>query len=225
MIKLSPILACVVASSASLSLDIAMAADDIESPKFEIELSDDNAELRRYAPMIAAEVQVIADDIDTAGSMGFMPLANYIFGNNNPGEKVDMTAPVTTSLVTKRGSLRGGDGQKIEMTAPVMTAPDKGGVYTVRFMMPSKWTMETLPAPVDERVSLVQVPDQYVVVAGFTGPKKQASIDAAELSIGAFVAANGLTPTGSMVLAGYSAPFVPDAQKKWEVHLKVEPPM
>ena len=217
-------LICTAALVSIIALTKANAADDIESPKFDVTLSGDTAELRRYAPMIAAEVQVAADDVDTAGSMGFMPLANYIFGNNRPGEKIAMTAPVTTAPVTARDSLRGGDGDKIAMTAPVTTAPSDEGLYTVRFMMPSQWTMDTLPAPADDRVALTPVPERYVVVAGFTGPKAQASIDAAERAIDAFVAANGLTPTGAYTLAGYSAPRVPDPEKKWEVHREVQAP-
>ena len=135
------------------------AAEDIESPKIEVAISGEGAELRRYAPMIAAEVQVAADDVDAAGSMGLMPLANYIFGNNLPGETIDMTAPVTTAPVSERGSMGGGDGDKIAMTAPVPTSPTEDGLFTVRFMMPSKWTLDTLPAPADERVALVPVPE------------------------------------------------------------------
>ncbi len=202
----------------------AMAADEIERPEFEVTLSGEAAELRRYYPMIVAEVRVAADDTDAAGSMGFMPLANYIFGSNRPGETIGMTAPVTTAPVTDRGSLRGGGGERIAMTAPVTTAPSDEGIYAVRFMMPSKWTMNTLPAPVDNRVALVQVPERHLVVAGFTGPKAQASIYAAERAIDEFVAANVLSPAWPFALAGFSAPSVPDAQKKWEVHREVEPP-
>ena len=214
---------CLIAISSSIPHQSAMAAEDIENPKFEIALSGDSAELRRYAPMIAAEVRVMADDVDSAGSMGFMPLANYIFGNNQPGETVAMTAPVTTAPVMAREGMTGGDGEKIAMTAPVTTAPDDEGLYAVRFMMPTKWTMETLPAPADDRVALVQVPERFVVVSGFTGPKADASITAAELAISDFVTANDLSPIGEFTLAGYSAPSVPDPQKKWEVHLEVAP--
>lgn len=209
----------ITATTTSLS-----AAEDIESPKFEVAISGEGAELRRYAPMIAAEVQVAADDVDAAGSMGFMPLANYIFGNNLPGETIDMTAPVTTAPVSERGSMTGGDGDKIAMTAPVTTSPTEDGLFTVRFMMPSKWTMDTLPAPADERVALVPVPERHIAVAGFTGAKEAASIKAAERAIEDFVSANNLVPTGEFTLAGYSAPFVPDPQKKWEVHLEVKAP-
>lgn len=217
-------LLCTVAVAICLLGGAAIAADEIENPKFEVTLSGEGTELRRYAPLIAAEVRVEASDTDTAGSMGFMPLANYIFGNNLPGEKIAMTAPVTTAPVTDRGNLRGGDGDKIAMTAPVTTAPSDDGIYTVRFMMPSKWTMDTLPAPADDRVTVVTVPERFVVVSGFIGPKAQASIEDAERAIDEFVAANGLSPAGPFTLAGYSAPSVPDAQKKWEVHREIAYP-
>lgn len=218
------VLSAVLALGVAFSPNRAVAAEDIETPKFELVQSGAGAELRLYAPMIAAEVRVAADGFDTAGEMGFMPLANYIFGNNTPGQTIDMTAPVTTELVTRRDSLSTGAGEKIAMTAPVTTAPVQEGVYAVRFMMPSDWTMETLPAPTDTRVALVDLPQRYVVVAGFTGPKEQTAIETAERAIQAFVAETGLVPVGAPVLAGYSAPFVPDAQKKWEVHLDVAPP-
>ena len=215
---------CAVALATTTTVGPALAFDDIETPEFEVTSSDGGVELRRYAPMIAAEVKVAASDVDSAGSMGFMPLANYIFGANRPGEKIAMTAPVTTAPVSERGDLRGGEGEKIAMTAPVTTSPAEDGVFTVQFMMPSKWTMETLPAPADERVSLQQVPERHVVVAGFMGPKEQVAIDAAESAIAAFVAAKNLSATGEYTLAGYSAPNVPNPQKKWEVHLEVLAP-
>lgn len=38
----------------------------------------------------------------------------------------------------------------------------------VRFIMPKKWTMETLPAPEDTRVKLVEVPARQMVSIRFT---------------------------------------------------------
>ena len=102
---------------------------------------------------------------------------------------------------------------KIAVTAPVTKASDENGIYAVRFMMPSKWTMDTLPAPADDRVALVQVPVRHVVVSGLMSAKQPASIDAAQKAINQFVASHGLSPAGEFTLAGYSARSVPDTQK------------
>ncbi len=59
-----------------------------ERQKYEVIQISDGIEIRRYLPYVAADV-VINEDYDKAASMGFRPLANYIFSNN-----ISMTAPV-----------------------------------------------------------------------------------------------------------------------------------
>ena len=65
----------------------------IEEPEFEIIRTTEHYEIRQYAPYIVAEVDVAGDNGD-AGSRAFRILANYIFGNNQGGTKMAMTAPV-----------------------------------------------------------------------------------------------------------------------------------
>ena len=113
----------------------------IEEPRYEVLAKDGPFELRQYAPTIVAEVTVPGDR-DAAVNAGFKALAGYIFGANVPKQKIEMTAPVTQE-----------PGEKIAMTAPV-TQQAKGGEWIVRFVMPSSWTMKTLPKPVDPRVRL-----------------------------------------------------------------------
>ena len=103
----------------------------------------DTVEIRHYEPRIAAQTTVDADE-EPARSDGFRRLAGYIFGGNSDSQKVAMTAPVSQSS---------GGSKKIAMTAPVTQAAD-GDSWVVRFFMPSKWTMDTLPTPNDDRVSL-----------------------------------------------------------------------
>ncbi len=59
-----------------------------ERQKYEVIQISDGIEIRRYLPYVAADV-LINEDYDKAASMGFRPLANYIFSNN-----ISMTAPV-----------------------------------------------------------------------------------------------------------------------------------
>ena len=67
----------------------------IEEPQFEVIHVTDDYEIRRYDPFIVAEVDVPGDSGD-AGNRAFRILADYIFGNNAPGEKMRMTAPVVS---------------------------------------------------------------------------------------------------------------------------------
>ena len=54
---------------------------NVEKPDYEVIASRENFEIRRYAPMIIAEVEVEGKREDAIGD-GFRLLADYIFGNN-----------------------------------------------------------------------------------------------------------------------------------------------
>ena len=79
-----------------------------------------------------------------AGNRGFRLLAGYIFGQNRGERKIAMTAPVTQAPA------------KITMTAPVTQTPADGR-YVVQFTMPSEYTLETLPEPLDPQEKLREV--------------------------------------------------------------------
>lgn len=187
------------------------AADNIEGPQYEVTRSEYGVELREYAPYIVAEVTVAASSRDAASSMGFRPLAGYIFGGNTARDEIAMTAPVTTQA----------SGTEIAMTAPVTTGATKDGLYTVQFTMPSKWTMDTLPVPNDPSVKLKEIPAATRLAYRFVGTKSQDSIDAADEAIMAYAAREDLG-VSTPIVAGYDGPRTPPAKRRWEVQRVVE---
>ncbi len=120
----------------------------VEQPDYKVEKKDGSIEIRSYGPMIAAEA-VVDGERKPAISEGFRLIAGYIFGKNKPQEKIAMTAPVEQQK-----------SQKIAMTAPVEQQAQEANdnAWTVRFIMPKSWTMQTLPAPSDPRVKLEPLP-------------------------------------------------------------------
>ena len=106
--------------------------------------------------MIAAEAQVEGERKEAINE-GFRLIAGYIFGKNKPQEKIAMTAPVEQQK-----------SQKIAMTAPVEQQGQENS-WTVRFIMPKSWTMETLPVPSDPRVKLEPLPARRFLVVTFSG--------------------------------------------------------
>lgn len=72
----------------------------VEQPDYKLIKSEENIEIRDYAPMILAEVEV-SGERKQAISEGFKVLADYIFGNNTSTKKMEMTAPVTNELSEK----------------------------------------------------------------------------------------------------------------------------
>ena len=128
----------------------------VEQPTYEVLGAQGDVEIREYAPMIVAEVEVRGERMQ-ALNQGFRLIANYIFGNNLSSKKVPMTAPVTQEA-----------GEKIAMTAPV-TQDGSGDTWKVRFVMPQAYTLDTLPKPKNQDVRLISVPAKRVVVIRFSG--------------------------------------------------------
>jgi hypothetical protein len=131
-------------------------ASNVEQPKYKVVETDGNIELRDYPAMIVADADV-SGERDKAISEGFRTIADYIFGNNFSAQKMAMTAPVT-----QQGS------EKIAMTAPVTQQGD-GHTWNVRFVIPSSYTMETLPKPKNPAVKLKEIAGKRFAVIRFSG--------------------------------------------------------
>ncbi|MGZ8178863.1 SOUL family heme-binding protein [Williamsia sp. SKLECPSW1] len=178
-----------------------------EEPNHTTRRLTDSVEIRRYGPRIAAETTVQGADEEQARSDGFRRLAGYIFGGNQAGEKVAMTAPVS------QGASK---GQKIAMTAPVSTSSDDDG-WVIRFFMPSKWTMQTLPTPKDDRVHLVEVPDESVAAIRFTGSRSPEAVATKTKELLDALSANGVEMTGEPVSWFYDPPWTLPFRRRNEV--------
>jgi hypothetical protein len=127
-----------------------------ETPEYIVLKKQNNFEIRKYPEMIKAEVQVAETDYKSAAEKGFRILAGYIFGNNTSREKVEMTTPVHVA-----------SSQQIAMTTPVTIT--RGDKFTVAFIMPTVYTIETLPIPGDQSIRFNVVPEQQMSAIRFSG--------------------------------------------------------
>ncbi|TPG33023.1 SOUL family heme-binding protein [Mycolicibacterium hodleri] len=183
-----------------------------EEPPHTSEKLTDVVELRRYQPRIAAETTVEADE-EKARNEGFRRLAGYIFGRNHGANKIAMTAPVS------QASTR---GEKMAMTAPVSRSGSDGEGWIIRFFMPSKWTMATLPTPDDDRVRLVEVPAETVAVLRFSGDRGQGAVAARSAELTETLRAKGLAPAGDPVAWFYDPPWTVPFRRRNEVVVPIE---
>ena len=182
-------------------------ASAIEEPNYTVVRQYDGFEIREYAPYLVAEV-VVPGPAEEAGNQGFRILAGYIFGKNKGERKIAMTAPVAQAPA------------KIEMTAPVTQAADNGG-YVVQFTMPSKYTLETLPEPLDPQVKLKEVPGGRFAVIRYSGTWSERNYKEHLEKLERGVEAAGLRTTGSPIYSRYNAPFVPWFMRRNEIWLKL----
>lgn len=183
-----------------------------EEPPHTSERLTDSVEIRRYQPRIAAETTVEADE-ERARSEGFRRLAGYIFGRNHGSSKIAMTAPVSQAS-TK--------GQKIAMTAPVSRSGGDDEGWVIRFFMPSKWTMATLPAPDDDRVRLVEVPAETVAVLRFSGDRSQRAVAERSAELTQTLRSKGITTLGDPVAWFYDPPWTLPMRRRNEVVAPIE---
>jgi SOUL heme-binding protein len=57
------------------------------------------------------------------------------------------------------------------MTAPVAQERNANGAWVIRFFMPSRWTLDTLPRPDRGDIRIVTVAAERVAVLRFTGAR------------------------------------------------------
>lgn len=168
----------------------------VETPRYDSELQDGSIEVRRYAPLLAAEVRVSGERTE-AINQGFRLLADYIFGANSAAQSVAMTAPVTQSKP-----------EKIAMTAPVtQQSAGEEKVWTVRFIMPAQYTSETLPKPLNAAITIIEQPAQRFAAIRFSGFAEAAALERKEGALRDFLRARELQAAGPPVYAFYDPPW------------------
>jgi hypothetical protein len=189
--------------------------NNVEQPKYALVTQEGAIELRDYPALVVAEV-TRRGERNNAVRAGFSPLAGYIFAKNRGGESVSMTAPVMQ------------ERQTIAMTAPVtqtLAGASAGGnssdAWVIRFIMPSKYTLDTLPKAAGDDVRLLDVPAARRAAIRFSGVATDALIAANEEALRAWLSNRGIAIVGSPTYAYYNDPFTPGPLRRNEVMFDV----
>lgn len=190
-----------------------------EEPEYTILNQVDNFELRRYDPQIVAQTWVTGDQ-KQAGNKGFKILADYIFGNNTaPGgesSKISMTSPV--KMQPQRAD--SDQSQKIAMTSPV-AMQEQDGKWRVRFVMPSKYTMQTLPKPNNDEVSIIEVPVKTYGVIKFSGLTGEEKVATKTAQLKEWM--QNLNIVGAPEMARYNPPWTLPSMRRNEIMIEYQP--
>ncbi len=166
----------------------------IEEATYKVVETDGRFETRDYAPHILAET-VVDGSLEDAGNSAFGRLFQYISGENQTHGKVAMTAPV---------------GQQ--------PAQEK---WAVSFMMPATYTLGTLPAPADPKVTLRPIPARRVAAVRYSGFWSQARYLKFKAELESWIGAKGLTVAGDPIWARYNPPFTPWFLRRNEILIPV----
>lgn len=187
----------------------------IEEPDFEVLPETADYEIRHYSPYLVAEVDV-ERKFGEAGNEAFRILAAYIFGENVPGEKMQLTAPVESHRI--------GKGIRMAMTAPVLSRETESGAdsFTYGFVMERKYTMDTLPKPKDRRIELRRQEPRFVAARRYSGDWTETNRRANESQVLSALKAVGLEYRSEPILARYNSPFTPPFPRRNEVLIEID---
>jgi hypothetical protein len=169
-------------------------------------------ELRLIEPHVVAET-FVEGDFERVGNEGFRRLVSYIGGANRSQARISMTAPVVQEPAS----------EKISMTAPV--AQEKvGDRYRITFLMPSNYTLETLPQPTDTRIRLRAQPMRSVAAIRYSGFWSRSRYDDHERKLREWIDERGLEPISEPVWARYDPPFMPWFLRRNEILIELREP-
>jgi effector-binding domain-containing protein len=167
-------------------------AEPIEEPRYTLLKSIDNVDIRRYDPVVQAVVS-LPDSKHSA--RGFRRLAAFIFGGNNAGQTIAMTAPVQETQFVEE---------------PEMA-----------FTMPAEYTLESLPEPDDQRIRLNEIPQRTVAVIAFSGWATANKIKRYTQELQTTLAENELEVTSEVMLNQYNPPWTPPFKRRNEIMLEI----
>lgn len=171
---------------------------ETEQPDFALVRKDEAFELRDYPALVVAEVSH-SGSRERASGASFRRLAAYIFAQDRPA-----------------------GGEAIAMTAPVIQDETRPGEWRMRFVMPSKYTLATLPpAPAD--ITLTEMPARRMAAVRFAGYGSGRDLAMMEARLREWMAAEALTPAGEAEYAFYDAPMVLGPLRRNEVLIPVAP--
>ena len=192
----------------------AFGAAAVEEPNFDVLAEDGAVQIREYGELLVAQTEV-EGDYDEISEVAFGRLARFIFGGNQSRQEVAMTAPVL------REEAPGNKGEKIAMTAPVLQE-SSGGAWVMTFVMPGKYTLETLPRPVDRLVEISTIPPRRVATIRFSGLLNKKKFDRYSAELSKWIESNGYAAVSPPRSAGYNPPWTLPPLRRNEIHIDLE---
>jgi hypothetical protein len=172
----------------------------VETVKYEIIRKLDKVEIRLYPRILIAKVGNYETD-------SFGLLFRFISGENKQKTKVKMTTPVVS--------------QEIKMTAPIFS--DFSNTGYMAFVMPEKFSLVTIPEPLDNRVKIEEIPERLVAVLRFSGSWSETHFDAKTRELLEELAKAKIKTKGNVFTMLYNPPFTPGFLRRNEVAMEIEP--
>ena len=196
-----------------------------ESPAYTVESKDGDIEIRVYPGYILAQVDwwqldtigILSGSILRNKKSSKIPMTAPVSGENiSNSEKIPMTAPVTEEAVEEVDD----ESENIPLYAPV-NGESGEHTYRISFTMPSKYTLDTLPIPDDERIKFKEIRNQKMAVLRFKGRVNHKLANEEMVELKEWLNKNNIKPKSNFIVAQYNNPAVPGFFRRNEVMVEV----
>ena len=181
---------------------------NVEVPAYKILKKEQNIEIRQYPPLIIAEVKT-AGSRQASISDGFRILADFIFGNNEGEKQLSMNGPITQQ-----------EGIKIAMTAPVQQEKTDAE-WAISFIMPSKFSIDTIPNPINDRIKIIQIPPKRYAVVTFSGRSTEENLTTHTNELEKYINGSNYSKAGNAKYAFYNPPWTLPFLRRNEIQFEL----
>ena len=160
-------------------------------------------EIREYDDRLAVQT------IQKNGQNGaFRKLFKYISGSNISSTKIEMTTPVTQSI-------------KIEMTTPV-TQKFQDGEIIMKFFLPRKFQLKTVPQPLSEDLSIVVVKGGKYAVIKYSGRSTFKNFEKHSKLLLEALGADKIKTVDHPIKATFNGPLTPFFLRRNEAMIRID---
>ncbi|MCP4927168.1 MAG: heme-binding protein [Gammaproteobacteria bacterium] len=190
-------------------------AISLEKPEYTVLSRHGDIEYRQYEPYLVAETVIEkAANPREAGKEGFYRLLRYITGGNQSQTRIPAAAPAEMIPTNDSSS------KEISMPLPVQQY-DLMDSWCVTFMIPSQYSLDTVPVPTDPRVRVREVPGRLMAALRYSGRWTERNfINKKSLLLGA-IEAESVTSIGNVRFAFYNPPYTFPFMRRNEVMVEV----
>ena len=164
-----------------------------EIQRYQVLETHSGFEVRSYEPHTLV-VKPMAGDMGPASYSAFVYLAGYIGGENERGQRIEMTAPVLQQR--------------------------KGSGFDVSFVMPHD--LKDAPQPIRQGMRVEKVNQKLMAAKRFSGSANDALFEKRAKELIAQAEASGFRVIGDVLYARYNGPWTPPILRRNEVLVEIE---
>jgi hypothetical protein len=155
-------------------------SNNIEGYLYTVLTTYEGFEIRKYEASLFTSVKLDTDSYKEASRKGFSILGGYIFGKNENKEQISMTSPVAMSLEEE---------------------------ITMLFLVPKKFTKESLPKPENANIEFIETPEKRMAAISFSGWASDKKIVKYKLALVTLLDKNEIKHSNKFSVLGYNPPY------------------